>query len=88
MPIVLVFFMGIANFALHRAVLSQRNSLLADAPWLASRKAGLVTLSIEFSVLLAAMALAFGERSWAVAAYAIYTLANAGAAWFILRRGP
>ena len=86
MPIMLIFLMGIANFAMHRAVFAADHPLFADAPWFGSRIGGRVARAIEFAVLVAALAFAYGESRWAVIAYGIYTAANALAAWLILSR--
>ena len=84
MLVVLTFLMGVANFALHRAVLSSRNPLLEGLAGGLLRGAGRLTLLFEFLVLVVALAFAFQAAGWAALAYAIYTAANAFAAWLIL----
>ena len=85
MAIAFVFLMGIANFALHRAVLDSKHAIVAamrvgGGSFFAPR----MTLSIEFAVLFAALLLvANGAPGWAWA-YGAYTLANATLAWLIL----
>lgn len=86
MLIILTFLMGVANFALHKAVLASRHPLFEGTRGVLPRGVGGFTLAVEFVVLLAAMAFAFNEAGWAAAAYAIYTVANGFAAWMILSR--
>ena len=83
MLVTLAFAMGIANFALHKAVLSSRHPMLGQLGW-SSRRGARVTLGIEFGVLLLAMLLANEGWPGAVWAYAGYTAINAFAAWLIL----
>lgn len=86
MLIVLTFIMGVANFALHRAVLGSRHPLLEGDNGAFLRGARRFTLPVEFVVLVAALAFAFRDEGWAGVAYAIYTAANAFAAWLIISR--
>lgn len=86
MSIALVFVMGVANFALHRAVLSTRHPMLAETALMRSKIGGRLTLAIEFVVLIAALGFAYGGSAWAIFAYGGYTIANALAAWLILSR--
>lgn len=86
MLIILTFLMGIANFTLHGAVLGSRHPLLEGSAGGFLRGAGRFTLLVEFVVLVVALAFAFQGAGWAAAAYAMYTVANAIAAWLILTR--
>ena len=84
MAILVIFVLGIANFALHRAVLESGHPMLAQIPWFATRQGRLVAMAIEFLVLLAAMLMAangFPELAWG---YLIYTCINALSGWLIL----
>jgi hypothetical protein len=84
MAILLAFLLGIANFALHRAVLESGHPLLDRATWAIGRPGGRFSLALEFAALLAAMlAIANGATGWAWA-YAAYSLTNAISAWLIL----
>lgn len=82
--ILIVFCLGIGNFALHRAVLESGHPLIGQIPrqvgWLGRR----LTLVAEFAVLLVAMLLT--ANGWAALAwaYAAYSALNALAAWLIL----
>ena len=86
MLLLLTFAMGVANFAMHRALLASRHPILRGAGGDLLRGVGRFTLPIEFAVLLAALAFAARDAGWAVIAYAIYTAANAIAAWLIFGR--
>jgi hypothetical protein len=85
MPAVLaIFVLGVANFAMHKAVLESGHPLVGQMPRLVHRLGGRVTLAAEFVLLLGAMLLvATGSAGWGWA-YLGYTLLNAFAAWFIL----
>lgn len=85
MALVVLFLLGVGNFAMHKAVLESRHDLLGRTPWfvhmLGGGKFGLV---VEFLVLLGSMLMVdAGALGW-VWGYAIYSLANGGAAWLIL----
>ena len=80
----LVFALGVANFALHRAAMDSRSTSIRQFPWLATRRGRRLALSLEFAVLLAAMLLVangWPEAGWG---YLVYTLANGLSAWLIL----
>ena len=84
MPLLMTFLMGIANFAMHRAVQDSGHPALGYMPRLTGRKGRRATLAFEFLVLLAAMMLVANHHpAWALG-YGLYTGANALAAWLIL----
>ena len=84
MPIVIVFLMGVANFAMHRAVQDSGHPMLSAMPGFTGKAGRRGLLAFEFAVLLAAMLLAVNVGpGWALA-YALYTVANGLAAWLIL----
>jgi inner membrane protein involved in colicin E2 resistance len=86
MAILLIFLLGIGNFAMHRAVVESRHPLLRQLPWFVHLLGGRVGLFSEFLVLLAAMLLVANEHpGWGVA-YLAYSLFNALAAWLIITR--
>ncbi len=83
MILALVLLLGVANFALHRAVLESAHPLLGQTPWF-RMLGGKFSLTLEFIMLLGAALLAGeGAMLW-VWLYLGYTLANAGSAWLIL----
>lgn len=86
MGIVITFLLGIANFALHRAVLESGHPLLAASRWHRTSLLGRMTLTWEFVLLLAVMLLVAGGRTgWGIG-YAFYSALNGLAAWAILTR--
>ena len=84
MTFVIIFLLGIGNFALHGAVLDSGHPLLGRSPWYVHLLGGKVTLITEFMLLLAAMLLAAQGWSSVGWAYAGYTGLNATGAWLIL----
>jgi hypothetical protein len=86
MGLILAFFCGIANFAMHKAVVESGHPLLAQVPWLFYAQGGRFGLGIEFIMLLGAMLMiAGGSTGWALG-YGVYSLVNAASAWLILSR--
>lgn len=85
MALAVLFFFGIGNFAMHKAVLENRTALLARMPRFAQFLSdGRIGLSVEFIILLGSMLMVSqGALGWAWG-YGIYTVANAAAAWLIL----
>lgn len=84
MAVILIFFLGIGNFALHKAVLESGHPLLGRMPWFVHMLGGRMTLVTEFLVLLAAMLLAANGWPALIWAYLLYTGLNAFSAWLIL----
>lgn len=84
MAIVIIFFLGIGNFALHKAVLESGHPLLGQMPWFVHMLGGRITMFTEFLVLLAALLLAANGWPGLVWAYAIYSVLNLVSAWLIL----
>lgn len=86
MAILFLFLLGVANFAMHKAVLESGHPLLGQMPRFVHLLGGRLSLVTEFLVLLAAMLLvASGSEGWGVA-YLLYSLVNAVAAWLIVTR--
>lgn len=83
--LLVTFLFGVANFALHKAVLESGHPLLGRMPFM--RTIGPhASLAAEFVVLLGAMLLVgSGNLGWAWA-YFGYTAFNAVTAWLILTR--
>lgn len=84
MAVIMVFLLGVANFAWHRAVLESGHSVVR-AITRGGIGAAMVTLGLEFVLLLAALAATWVNGAWAWA-YGFYSLCNGGAAWAILTR--
>ncbi|MFA9200882.1 MAG: hypothetical protein ACEQR8_06785 [Cypionkella sp.] len=86
MALVAIFLLGVANFALHGAVLGSGHPLLGASAWFVHLLGGRVSLLSEFALLLAALLLAATGWSWVGWAYLAYTGLNALGAWLILTR--
>jgi hypothetical protein len=69
MALLLIFLLGIANFAMHGAVLGSGHPMLGRSPWFVHLLGGRVTLATEFLLLLAAMLLESEGWSWVLWAY-------------------
>lgn len=83
---IVIFILGIANFALNRAVFDARHPLFSRLPprsQVLGRRAALVT---EFAVLFFALLLSVEGWPGFVWAYCGYTALNVFAAWLILSR--
>ncbi|MEZ5689822.1 MAG: hypothetical protein R3E21_13720 [Caenibius sp.] len=86
MAILLIFILGVGNFAVHKAVLESGHRLLGEMPWFVHMLGGRLSLFTEFLVLLAAMLLvSTGGTGWAIA-YLGYSAINGVAAWLIITR--
>ena len=86
MAIFLLFLLGVANFAMHKAVLESGHPLLGQMPWYFHLLSGRFSLAVEFIVLLGAMAMvATGSTGWAWG-YAVYSVLNGISAWLIISR--
>ena len=84
MALFMLFILGVANFAMQKAVLESHHPLLGQLPWYFHMLNGRFSLLVEFFMLLGAMLLvAEGTHFWAWA-YGGYSLVNAVAAWMIL----
>lgn len=84
MVIALLFALGIANFAMHKAVLESGHPVLDALPRVFRHGNGRVSLGFEFLVLLAAMLLAANGWTAAAVLYGCYTLLNLFAGWMML----
>ena len=86
MALIVLFFLGVANFAMHRAVQDSGHPLLSQAPWFFSALGGWFSLSVEFVMLAGCMLMAAsGTPGW-VWGYLVYSVTNGCAAWLILNR--
>lgn len=82
--ILMIFGLGVLNFALHKAVLESDHPLLGQVPRFVHMLGGRMSMVTEFLVLLAAMLLAangWPSLGWA---YLAYSMLNCVAAWLIL----
>lgn len=86
MAIIVIFVLGVANFAMHKAVLESGHPLLGRMPWFVHMLGGRVTMVAEFLILLAALLLVWQGWSALAWAYFGYSLLNAFSAWLILTR--
>ena len=55
MGVILIFLLGIANFAVHKAVLESRHPLLGQVPMFFHLLGGRFSLIVEFLMLLGAL---------------------------------
>lgn len=86
MAVLIIFVLGVGNFAMHRAVLASGHPMLQEMPLFVRRQGGRVGLVAEFLLLLAAFLLShYVSPQWAWA-YLGYTLLNGLGAWLILNR--
>lgn len=84
MAIVILFLLGVANFAMHKAVLESGHPLLGQVPWFVHLLGGRISMAVEFLMLLGALLMVdSGSIGWGWA-YAIYSIANGFSAWLIL----
>ncbi len=86
MAIALIFLLGIANFAIHKAVLESRHPLLGQMPLFFGLAGGRLTLLVEYAVLLGTMVMVSGGAADWGWGYAAYTAASGISAWLILSR--
>jgi len=84
MAITFLFLLGIANFAMHKAVLESGHPLLGRMPWFFHLLGGRFSLAVEFFMLLGAMLMvAEGSAAW-LWGYLAYSVMNGISAWLIL----
>lgn len=84
MAIVIIFLLGIGNFAMHRAVIESGHPLLGQVPWFVHLLGGRVTFITEFLLLFASLLLAASGWPWLAWAYLGYSALNAVGAWLVL----
>ncbi|MGJ8598323.1 hypothetical protein [Sulfitobacter sp.] len=84
LALIILFVLGVGNFALHRAVLDSGHPMVRQMPDFVRMLGGRLTLLAEFLVLLAAMLLSANGWSGLVWAYGAYSALNAFSAWMIL----
>lgn len=83
------FLLGMANSAAHQAVATSGHPLVVAmrrrSPWLIG---GWVGHAADIALLAAAMYFAAAGHVAAAMLYIVYSIANAGATWVIVRRLP
>ncbi|MFM5907776.1 MAG: hypothetical protein ACKOPO_09365 [Novosphingobium sp.] len=86
MALLIVFLLGIANFAMHKAVLDSGHPMLAQLPSIFRSPGSKISLVVEFMMLLGTMlVVASGSPIW-VAGYGLYAAMNGLSAWLILTK--
>lgn len=83
MGLVLLFLLGIGNFALHRAVL-ERSQVVRHTGLLRHPLIGWATLGVEFAILVWVMLMQIEGGATVVWGYAFYSAINLGSAWILL----
>lgn len=84
MALTALFLLGIANFAMHKAVLESGHPLLGQVDWFIHLLGGRFSLVVEFIMLLGCMLMAGqGDSGWAWG-YGLYSALNGISAWAIL----
>jgi len=86
MALIVVFLLGIANFACHRAAVESGHPMLGKSPWFVHLLGGRVPWLTEFALLVAALLLTAQGSAWPAWAYLGYSLLNGLAAWLIVTR--
>jgi len=84
MAILIIFLLGVGNFALHHAVMASGHPLLGRVPRLTHSLGGRLTLVVEFLLLFAALMFASEGNASGPIAYVIYSVLNSFSAWLIL----
>ncbi|MFC3213435.1 hypothetical protein [Novosphingobium panipatense] len=83
LPLIIVFCLGVLNFAAHRAVLDSNHPMLMQVPWFFQALGGRLSLIVEFVMLLGALVMvAAGSTGWALV-YVFYSGLNTLSAWLI-----
>lgn len=84
MAILIIFLLGVGNFALHQAIMDSGHPLLDQMPWFYHALSSRFSLVVEFLMLLGGLLLASEGVAWGALAYLVYSLLNAISAWLIL----
>ena len=84
MGVILVFLLGMGNFAVHKAVLESDHPMLGQVPFFYHLLGGRFSLYVEFAMLLGTLLLVWtGATGWALF-YALYSAVNFTSAWLIV----
>ncbi|MBU2033355.1 MAG: hypothetical protein KKE77_03390 [Alphaproteobacteria bacterium] len=84
MVLIVLFLLGIANFALHKAVLESGHPMIGRIGWMQPRARFPISLVLEFAILLATLLFVANGSPGLALVYAIYTALNGFSAWAIL----
>ncbi|MGB3738984.1 MAG: hypothetical protein WA948_06480 [Pontixanthobacter sp.] len=84
MILAFLFILGMANFAMHRAVIESGHPMLRQIPWLAMKNGRQISFAIEYLVLVAAMLMAAHDVPGIAWGYAIYAAINGLSCWLVL----
>lgn len=83
---VIIFVLGIGNFAAGRAVFESGHPLLVRLPQISRTLGRRLAMLSEFVMLVAALMLSVKGWPGFAFAYGFYTACNVGAAWLIVTR--
>lgn len=86
MALLLTFLVGVANFAMHRAVLESRHPVFVQMNWTINSLSGRLGLVFEFTLLFMAMLLASKDQWGWLSVYFGYFIFNCGVCWAFLTR--
>ncbi|MEP0189344.1 MAG: hypothetical protein ABJP70_03300 [Erythrobacter sp.] len=84
LALIIIFLLGVGNFAMHVAVLESGHSLVRQMPSFLQLLGGRLSLLAEFAVLVFALLLAANGWTSFAWAYLGYSMLNGIAAWYIL----
>ncbi|MCB2047187.1 MAG: hypothetical protein KDE32_03060 [Novosphingobium sp.] len=84
MAIIMLFALGVANFAMHKAVMESGHPMVARTTVWFGLMGGKLGLAVEFIVLLGAMLMVDAGMTGWTWAYIVYSLLNGLSAWLIL----
>ena len=85
MLLIACFFLGIGNFAMHKAVVESGHPFVEDTKRYFGRYFGRNgSYAVEFVILSGVMLMASGGSGWIVVGYTLYTSFNALSAWLLL----
>ncbi len=85
MALLLCFLLGIANFAMHKAVVESRHPFVEDSKLYFGRHFGKYgSYALEFAILAGAMIFAEAGSTLVAIFYAIYAGMNALSTWLLL----
>ncbi len=87
MYLIVSFLLGIANFAMHKAVVESGHPFVEDTKLYFGKHFGRNgSYALEFGILLGAMLLSHWGSGLILVFYALYTVFNGIAAWLLLSR--
>jgi hypothetical protein len=85
MSLIICFFLGIANFAMHRAVMESRHPFVEDSKLYFGKYIGRNgSYFLEFGILACAMIFAGMGSILTAGVYTVYSLLNGVAVWLLL----